>query len=220
MTRQPNESMVSYESRRRRWWNMVTKLDNKMVLSDEMLGSLLLDHSGLSPQEGLMVLTSTGNVTAFDKVKEVLILQHSRIHMMKSGYETKGKENRLGGKGKFYGGKGKSYGKGKHGYLAGQTYEEWPGTYADHEQDEWYETAWVADNSSLYHNEHEDWTSPCVYQADAPEEFDLATYDDMLLQGCGEEEAVTALQDDADDWNVARFGHKGKGKSTGKKGKR
>jgi hypothetical protein len=98
MTRQSNESMVSYASRRRRWWNMVTKLDSKMVLSDEMLGSLLLDHSGLSSHEGLMVLTSTGNVTAFDKVRDVLILQHSRIHLTKSGHEAKGKENRVGGK--------------------------------------------------------------------------------------------------------------------------
>ncbi len=51
-------------------------------------------------------------------------------------------------------------------------------------------------------------------------EFDIATYDDMLLQGCGEEEAVAALMlDDDDEWNVAHFGHKGKGKNKGKKGK-
>ena len=216
MTRQPTESMVSYSSRRRRWWNMVTKLDSKMVLSDEMLGSLLLDHSGLSAQEGLMVLTSTGNVTAFDKIKEVLILQHSRIHMSsRSG--AKGKEK---GQQPWSGYRPKGHGgKGKYSYLAGQTLEEWPETYADHEQDEWYETAWVADSSSLYHYEHEDWTSPCVYQAYAPEDLDLDTFDDMLLQGCGEEEAVAALQDEADEWNVAHFGYKGKGKSKGKKGK-
>ena len=213
MTRQSNESMASHASRRRRWWNMVTKLDSKMVLGDEMLGSLLLDHSGLSPQKGLMVLTSTGNVTAFDKVKEVLILQHSRIHMMKSRYETKGKEKgQSWSKGKGYGGKG------KYGYMAG----EWPETYADHDE-EWYETAWVADNSSFYHNDHEDWTSPCVYQtyadhedwtspcvyqAYAPEEFDLDPYDDL-----------DPYEENDDDWNIAHFGYMGKGKSKGKKGK-
>ena len=53
LSRHPLESMVSYCSRGRRWWNMVTKLDKNMVLSDEMLGSLLLDHALLSPQESL-----------------------------------------------------------------------------------------------------------------------------------------------------------------------
>ena len=37
-----------------------------------------------------MVMTSTGNVTSFDKIKEVLVLQHSRIHMKAKG-ERKGK---------------------------------------------------------------------------------------------------------------------------------
>ena len=81
LTRQANESMTSYCSRRKRWWNMVTKLDKGMKLSDEMLGSLMLDHAGLPPHESLMVLTSTGNETSFDKIKDVLILQHSRIRL-------------------------------------------------------------------------------------------------------------------------------------------
>ncbi len=63
MSRQNGESMVSYISRRKRWWNMVKKLDTTMVFSDEMLGSLLLDHAGLTHHESLMVLTATGNVT-------------------------------------------------------------------------------------------------------------------------------------------------------------
>ena len=83
MSRQSGESMVSYISRRKPWWKLVTKLDPKLSLSDEMLGSLLLDHAGLSPEENLMVMTSTGNVATFDKIKDVLILQHGRIHIRK-----------------------------------------------------------------------------------------------------------------------------------------
>ena len=84
---------------------MVTKLDNNMLLSDEMLGSLLLDHADLSPHESLMVLTSTGDQTGFEQIKDVLILQHSRIHM------------RTKGKGKGDRGKGKSHGSNRYGAV-------------------------------------------------------------------------------------------------------
>ncbi len=49
-------------------------------MSDVVIGSLLLGHAGLSPSENLMVLTPTGHVTTFDNIKDVLILQHGRIH--------------------------------------------------------------------------------------------------------------------------------------------
>ena len=61
MSRQNLESMVPYISRRKRWWNMVKQLDKSMVISDEMLVSCLLNLLGLSAQDTLMVLTSTGN---------------------------------------------------------------------------------------------------------------------------------------------------------------
>jgi len=90
LSRQANESMTSYSSRRRRWWKMVKKLDKDMNLSDEMLGSLMLDHAGLTTQECLMVLTSTGNETSFDKIRDVLILQHSRTHLSGQKGDSKG----------------------------------------------------------------------------------------------------------------------------------
>ena len=48
LSRQSGESMISYIGRRKRWWQMCKKLDKGMVLSDDMLGSMLLDHAGLS----------------------------------------------------------------------------------------------------------------------------------------------------------------------------
>eukprot|EP00959_Pyramimonas_sp_CCMP1952_P356959 7474494-Pyramimonas_sp.AAC.1 len=53
-----------------------------------MLGSLLLDHAGLSAQENLMVMTATGNNTSLDKIKDVLILQHGRIHIRQKGKDS------------------------------------------------------------------------------------------------------------------------------------
>eukprot|EP00959_Pyramimonas_sp_CCMP1952_P042814 895941-Pyramimonas_sp.AAC.1 len=85
--------MVSYTSRRKRWWKLVSKLDPKILMSDDMLGSLLLDRAGLSPSENLMALTSTGNVTTFDKIKDVLILQHGRIHFRQKGKGESGKSS-------------------------------------------------------------------------------------------------------------------------------
>ena len=71
---------------------MVKQLDKSMVISDEMLVSCLLNLLGLSAQDTLMVLTSTGNNTNFDKVKDVLILQHGRIHLRKG--QDSGKSGR------------------------------------------------------------------------------------------------------------------------------
>eukprot|EP00959_Pyramimonas_sp_CCMP1952_P107338 2244361-Pyramimonas_sp.AAC.1 len=70
LSRQHGESMVSYISRRKRWWKLVSKLDPKILMSDDVLESLPLDHAGLSSSESLMVLTSAGNVTNFDKIKD------------------------------------------------------------------------------------------------------------------------------------------------------
>eukprot|EP00959_Pyramimonas_sp_CCMP1952_P047379 988801-Pyramimonas_sp.AAC.1 len=81
LLRQRGESIVSYTSRRKRWWKLVSKLDPEILMSGDLLGSLFLDHASLSPSESPMELTSTGHVTAFDKIKDVLILQHGRIHI-------------------------------------------------------------------------------------------------------------------------------------------
>eukprot|EP00959_Pyramimonas_sp_CCMP1952_P388269 8136253-Pyramimonas_sp.AAC.1 len=57
----------------KRCWKLVPKLDPKILMSDDMLGSFLYGRAGLSPSENLMALTSTGNVTTFDNIKDVLI---------------------------------------------------------------------------------------------------------------------------------------------------
>ena len=72
--------MISYVSRRRRWWRLLKKLDDTIELSEAIRGDLMLDFSGLSRAERLMILTSTGNSTEFSKVAQALVDQHAKIH--------------------------------------------------------------------------------------------------------------------------------------------
>ena len=58
-------------------------------------------------------------------------------------------------------------------------------------------------------------SAPQAHQAEAATEFDLETYDGLLLPGCSEEEAAEALQDEVIDDCIANFA---KGKGKGKKG--
>ena len=51
LARQNQESMLSYVSRRRRWWNLLKNLDGSIELSEPMRVELLLELSGLSRQE-------------------------------------------------------------------------------------------------------------------------------------------------------------------------
>ena len=108
--------MISYVERRRRRWDMLQRLDPKIGLSETLLGELLLDHSGLSSTERLMIVTSTFNNLDFDIVAEALIKQHA---LRESIHGNKGK-----GKG-FKGGKTRAY-------LAN---EDWNGSW---EEPEWY----------------------------------------------------------------------------------
>ena len=50
LTRQNQESMLSYVSRRRRWWKLLKTLDGSIELSEPMRVELLLELSGLSRQ--------------------------------------------------------------------------------------------------------------------------------------------------------------------------
>ena len=49
--------MLSYTQRRRRWWRVLTELDPSMELSDGLRMELMLELSGLSRQEVLVVKT-------------------------------------------------------------------------------------------------------------------------------------------------------------------
>ena len=49
------ESMLSYVSRRRRWWKLLKPLDSSIELSEPMRVELFLELSGLNRQEALVI---------------------------------------------------------------------------------------------------------------------------------------------------------------------
>ena len=59
-------------------------MDNTLSLSSSILGDLMLESSGLSHVEQLMVLTSTDNNRDFDVVAKALLEQHSKVHLNES----------------------------------------------------------------------------------------------------------------------------------------
>ena len=81
LSRQTGEPMASYIQRRKRWWQTVKTLDPKVEMSQSLLGDYLLEHSGLSKLERLLILTTTRNSTEFDAVSEALLHQHSLRHL-------------------------------------------------------------------------------------------------------------------------------------------
>ena len=55
LPRQNQESMLSYVSRRRRWWKLLKTLDSSIELSERMRVEVLLELSGLSRQEIIVI---------------------------------------------------------------------------------------------------------------------------------------------------------------------
>ena len=89
LARQRGESMVSFCSRRRRSWRTLCKLDTTISLSESMRAELMLELSGLSRQEQLVVKAcaapskSGAAITrlTFEAIAEVLIEQDASVHL-------------------------------------------------------------------------------------------------------------------------------------------
>ena len=94
LSRQPGEPMVNFISRRRRWWRQLKEMDSTVTLSPSILGDLMLESSGLSDVEQLMVLTSTDNNREFDVVAQALLEQHSKAHLKESWKQQDRKKSR------------------------------------------------------------------------------------------------------------------------------
>ena len=72
--------MLSYIARRKRWWSTLCELDPDIRLSEAMRANLLVELSGLSRQEQLMVKTAARSQTT-DEFARVLVQHHSVVHM-------------------------------------------------------------------------------------------------------------------------------------------
>ena len=81
LARQGSESMLSYVSRRRRWWKLLNSLDSSIELSEPMHMELLLELSGLSRQESLVIKACTSNAKSFEAVGATLVEHDSGMHL-------------------------------------------------------------------------------------------------------------------------------------------
>ena len=57
------------------------EMDDTVSMDDARLGDMLLDNAGLSPDQKLLITTTTNMSTEFDAIAEALKVQHSRIHV-------------------------------------------------------------------------------------------------------------------------------------------
>ena len=113
LARQGGESMTAYVSRRRRWYISLQALDKNIAISENIRADLLLELSGLDRDKQLLINTSVGNVSDFEKIAEALVKQHPRIHH---------KERRQLKPRTFGRGKGRGRGRGRRG-------RSWRGAY-------------------------------------------------------------------------------------------
>ena len=75
------EHMKQCVSRRGRCWTLLTQMDPEVHLSEGYRSDMLLDLSGLTREDRVMVLASISNERDFDRVAEAPIIQHPRIHL-------------------------------------------------------------------------------------------------------------------------------------------
>ena len=87
LSRQNGEVMKQYVSRKRRCWTLLVQTH----LSERHRSDMLLDLSGLTREERVMVQASIRNERDFDRVAEALIIHHPRMHLRESQRRAKGK---------------------------------------------------------------------------------------------------------------------------------
>ena len=78
LARQNGESMLSYVSRRRRWWKLLKTLDGSIELSEPMRVELLLELSALSRQEIIVIKACA---KSFESVAATVVEQYSGVHL-------------------------------------------------------------------------------------------------------------------------------------------
>ena len=69
----------------------MVQMDPVIHLSEGHRSDMLLDQSGLTREERVMVQASIGNERDFDRVADALNIQHPRTHLRESERRTKGK---------------------------------------------------------------------------------------------------------------------------------
>ena len=138
LARQNGGSMLSYVSRRRRWWNLLKTLDGSIELSEPMRVELLLELSGLSRQEIIVIKACAPDAKSFESVAAALVEQYSGVHLREGrslgqpNLRNSGNLQTRSGRPSGYRPKGK--GKTYKAYTADAWYEE--DVYYEEDQDQ------------------------------------------------------------------------------------
>ena len=223
LARQNGESMLSYVSRRRRWWKLLKTLDGSIELSEPMRVELLLELSGLSRQEIIVIKACAPDAKAFESVAATLVEQYSGVHLregrslgqpnLRNSGNLQPKSSRPSG----YRPKGK--GKTYKAYTADAWYEEDPIYEEDQEQEEdFHEASYQAFDEDTAPGYPEDPES----DGEDYEDYELSESEAIALN-CLEELEESSEAGHAVQLQLAAhatFGKaKGKGKGKSKKGK-
>ena len=138
LARQNGESMLSYVSRRGRWWKLLRTLDGSIELSEPMRVELLLELSGLSRQEIIVIKACAPDAKSFESVAVTLVEQYSGAHLREGrslgrpNLRNSGNLQTRSGRPSGYRPKGK--GKTYKAYTADAWYEE--DVYYEEDQDQ------------------------------------------------------------------------------------
>ena len=230
LSRQMNESMVSYVDRRRRWWRMTSELDPTTQISESMRSELMIfmiELSGISHQESLVVKSISGLPLTFKKVAETLISHYGSVHLRGSKTLTSATSSasamHKGGKGKGNGKPGKTYWR--TGFYGDYDEDgEWFPEYSQPSEyeypDEYYEEGQFA---GLFANEpHEEEQQP-DYPEEEVEEWEATVLNAVSQIGESTEGLDMSSVGEALQLELAALtaygkskGKKGKGKGKGK----
>ena len=165
LARRSQESMLSYVSRRRRWWKLLKTLDGSIELSEPMRVELLLELSGLSRQEIIVIKACAPMPNPLSPwLLPYILKQYSGVHLREGrslGQTNLRNSGHLhlqtrSGKPSVYRPKGK--GKTYKAYTADAWYYEEDGYYEeDQDQEEDYnEASYPAFDEEAAPGYHED----------------------------------------------------------------
>ena len=132
LARQPSEPMLSYTQRRRRWWTLLQELDPTMQLSDTLRMELMLELSGLSRQETLVV-RACATTKNFEGVAAVLVDQYSGIHLRETSKSWMSRSAPVSPQ------KGKGFGQGKEKPSGRGSYNRAYVSYPEGDDQDWQE---------------------------------------------------------------------------------
>ena len=146
LSRQPTETMAQFVLRRRAWYRALTDLSSELKLPDIILAEQLLNNSGLSSDQKLMIRTTLAGKVTFDGVAQELVNQHPHIQD-RGRFGHRHHQDRGHRPPTWAWGKGKGYSKDRQRLAFFQDYDHHAANHDD--DDSGYHD--LADDHAAYH---------------------------------------------------------------------